>query len=279
MNELNKNAHTKKQAPQKEPAKVIIYQIMTRLFGNKQTLNKICGTKEENGVGKFNDINNLALEKIKELGINHVWYTGVMEHATMNDFTSIGIPLDDPDIVKGIAGSPYAIKDYYDVSPDLAVDEKNRIGEFVDLVNRTHNHGMKVIIDFVPNHVARKYFSDARPEGIKDLGESDDVNLSFSPDNNFYYLPGQRLVIPKVSNTHCGDPISIDEKDRHIEYPAKVTGNNVFSSQPSVYDWFETIKLNYGVDILDDEKRYFHPIPSTWIKMFDILIYWVKNWD
>lgn len=260
-----------------ETGKISIYQLMTRLFGNKKTLNKICGSQEENGVGKFNDITDLALEKIKELGINHIWYTGIMEHATMNDYTAFGIPMDDPDIVKGKAGSPYAIKDYYDVSPDLAVDVKNRMGEFTQLVNRTHNHGMKVIIDFVPNHVARKYFSDARPEGIEDLGEKDNTSQSFDPNNNFYYLPGKTLVIPKVNNTLCNDPVDIDERTRLSENPAKVTGNNVFSAEPSVYDWYETVKLNYGVDILDGEKRFFYPVPSTWKKMLDILIYWVDK--
>ncbi len=277
MNNLNNNIQEKKEDFVQETGKVIIYQILTRLFGNKKKLNKVCGTKEENGVGKFNDINDLALEKIKELGVNHIWYTGVMEHATMNDFTAYGIPLDDPDIVKGKAGSPYAIKDYYDVPPDLAVDVKNRMGEFTELVHRTHSHGMNVIIDFVPNHVARKYFSDARPSGIEDLGENDNTSLSFDPNNNFYYLPGKILVIPKVNNTLCNDPIDIDESVRLKEVPAKVTGNNVFSSEPGVYDWFETVKLNYGVDILNGEKRFFDPIPSTWKKMLDILNYWVDK--
>ena len=141
---------------------------MTRLFGNQTTTNKAYGTLEENGVGKFNDINETALKGIKELGTTHVWFTGVLEHATLSDNTKLGIPLDDADVVKGRAGSPYAIKDYYDVNPDLAVDIKNRVQEFEQLINRTHAQGMKVIIDFVPNHVARFYKSEAKPEGVKD---------------------------------------------------------------------------------------------------------------
>ena len=110
--------------------KIVIYQMMTRLFGNIKTLNKPYGTLEENGCGKFEDIDDKALMGIKELGVSHIWYTGVIEHALLTDYTSHGIPLDDADVVKGRAGSPYAIKDYYDINPDLAVDVKNRMLEF-----------------------------------------------------------------------------------------------------------------------------------------------------
>ena len=67
--------------------------------------------------------------------------------------------------VKGKAGSPHAIKDYYDADPDIATDVPGRMNEFENLVNRTHRAGLKVIIDFVPNHVARQYHSDAQPDG------------------------------------------------------------------------------------------------------------------
>src|SRR5690242_10044047 len=170
--------------------KVVIYQVMTRLFGNSMTTNKPYGTREENGVGKFNDFTITALHAIKELGITHIWYTGVIEHATMTDFSSFGIPPDDPDVVKGRAGSPYSIKDYYDVNPDLAVNVPNRMKEFEALIDRTHANNLKVVIDFVPNHVARAYKSDAKPAGVKDLGEGDDNTVKFKPNNNFYYLPG-----------------------------------------------------------------------------------------
>ena len=167
---------------------------MTRLFGNQKTTNKPYGTLEENGAGKFNDINELALTGIKELGTTHIWYTGVIEHASLTDYAAYGIPLDDADVVKGRAGSPYSIKDYYDVNADLAVDVKNRMKEFESLVDRTHSSGMKVVIDFVPNHVARQYHSDVKPEGVKDLGAEDDNSVSFKSSNNFYYLPGQSVT-------------------------------------------------------------------------------------
>src|SRR5688572_11473880 len=159
---------------EKSSGKMVVYQMMTRLFGNTNTTNKPFGTIEENGVGKFNSVNNAALKSLKELGVTHVWYTGVIEHALMTDYTRFGIPLDDPDVIKGRAGSPYSIKDYYDVNPDLAVDVPNRMREFEQLVDRTHASGLKVLIDFVPNHVARVYKSDAKPKDVKDLGESDD---------------------------------------------------------------------------------------------------------
>lgn len=253
--------------------KIIIYQIFTRLFGNKKTINKPFGTIEENGVGKFNDINDVALEKISELGITHIWYTGILEHATLTDYSQYGIPMDDPRVVKGRAGSPYAIKDYFDVCPDLAEDVPNRLNEFRSLIERTHKHNMKVIIDFVPNHVARKYVSDAKPDGVHDLGVHDNTSVGFHHHNNFYYVPGQRFKPPVTSPPGIEETV-LEKAPVHIEEPAKATGNNVFSAEPGIYDWFETVKLNYGVDILNNGKTSFDPIPSTWIKMREILEYW-----
>ena len=253
--------------------KIVIYQMMTRLFGNIKVLNKPFGTLDENGVGKFEDIDDSALAGIKELGISHVWYTGVIEHALLSDYTSFGIPLDDADVVKGRAGSPYAIKDYYDINPDLTVDVKNRMLEFERLVKRTHGHDLKVIIDFVPNHVARSYHSDAKPEGVNDLGEGDDKSKPFDPKNNFYYLPGQSFQVPKGYNSLGTN--SFPTKDgKFDETPARATGNDQFTATPSVDDWFETIKLNYGVDYVNGRRTYFDPIPDTWSKMRDILVFW-----
>ena len=257
--------------------KFIIYQIMVRLFGNQNTTNKHYGSIEENGVGKFNDITDKALEEIKGLGVSHIWYTGILEHATMTDYTAYGIKMDDPDIVKGRAGSPYAVKDYYDVDPDLAVDVKNRMTEFENLVTRTHQHGLKLLIDFVPNHVARTYNSDAKPSGIQDFGAQDDKTKAFSPENDFYYVPGSAFVVPPGTNAG-GSEFQHPLKDgKFDENPAKATGNDVFSATPSLNDWSETIKLNYGVDYLDNRKTYFDPIPPVWLKMRAILAYWTAK--
>jgi glycosidase len=251
--------------------KFILYQVFTRLFGNQNTTNKFYGTLEENGAGKFNDITDTALVKLKDFGITHLWYTGVLQHATLTDYAQFGIPADHPLIVKGIAGSPYAVKDYYDVDPDLAVDVSSRMQEFEQLISRTHLHGLKAIIDFIPNHVARQYHSKARAQGIKDFGEDDDNTVSFRPDNNFYYIPNQDFIVPEGHNL----PVNISSP--YIERPAKATGNDVFAAQPSQYDWYETIKLNYGIDYQNGKTSYFDPIPSTWHKMYDILQFWVQK--
>lgn len=254
--------------------RLVIYQMMTRLFGNKNTTNKPFGTLDENGVGKFNDINDKALTAIKDLGISHVWYTGVIEHAVLTDYTKYGIALDDADVVKGRAGSPYAIKDYYDVDPDLAIDVPNRMKEFERLIERTHAHGLKAIIDFVPNHVARAYKSDAKPEGVKDLGELDDKTVTFKATNNFYYLPGQSFQVPK-GYSPIGKNNTFPTLDGVFqETPAKATGNDKFTANPDINDWFETVKLNYGVDIQNNHAKHFDPVPDTWIKMKDILLFW-----
>ena len=256
---------------------MVVYQMMTRLFGNKTAVNKPYGTLTENGVGKFNDINGVALRSIKDLGVTHVWYTGVIEHAVLTNYSKYGIALDDADVVKGRAGSPYAIKDYYDVNPDLAVNVPDRMKEFEQLIERTHTNGLKVLIDFVPNHVARAYKSDAKPAGVKDLGETDDKTVKFSANNNFYYLPGESFVVPKDFKSIPADTLYPAADGKFNETPAKVTGNNQFTANPGVNEWFETVKLNYGIDIQNNNKAYFEPIPDTWIKMKDILVFWANK--
>ncbi len=270
MQLVAQNLSSKKITPVKTD-KLVIYQMMTRLFANLATNNQINGSMRQNGVGKFNDINDTALQALKKFGISHVWYTGVIEHATMEDFSNFGIPKDNPQVIKGIAGSPYAIKDYYDVNPFLAVNIKKRMSEFEALIQRTHQNGMKVLIDFVPNHVAREYHSDVKPKEIRDFGQDDDKTVSFKASNNFYYLPNQAFELPQGVTP----PVAVTQA--YQEVPAKATGNDVFSAKPSINDWFETIKLNYGVDYLNNRTNHFDPIPSTWLKMRDILTFWAKK--
>ena len=171
--------------------KIIIYQVFTRLFGNSNTRCKKNGFIDDNGCGKLADFTTKALGEIRNLGATHIWYTGIIEHATQTNYSRYGIRPDHPAVVKGKAGSPYAIKDYYDVDPDMANSIPDRMKEFENLVKRSHKANLKVIIDFVPNHVARQYKSDAKPEGVIDLGENDDQNVAFNPQNNFYYIPVQ----------------------------------------------------------------------------------------
>lgn len=246
--------------------KMVIYQVFPRWFGNLRPSPVKNGSLAENGVGKFSAFTPLALSKIKELGSTHVWYTGVIEHATKTDYTMFGIRKDHSAVVKGNAGSPYAIKDYFDIDPDLADNVQNRMSEFEELLKRTHEAGMKVIIDFVPNHVARQYFSDAREPFVEDLGQTDNVSKAFDVHNNFYYLPGQPLTLRF-------DP-QREEDFAYSEFPAKVTGNNHFDAYPSQNDWYETVKLNYGVDYMKGGICHFDTIPSTWEKMLEILLFW-----
>ncbi len=248
--------------------KIIIYQVLPRLFGNTNDKLKSNGSLKQNGCGKFNDFTTERLKEIKELGITHVWYTGVIEHATQTDYSEYGIQLDHPEVVKGKAGSPYAIKDYYDVDPDLAESVNDRMKEYQALITRTHKAGMKVIMDFVPNHVARQYHSDAKPKGVKDLGENDVKEVFFSNQNNFYYLPGEEFS-PRFDTSAFKKP--------YIENPCKATGNDCFSNNPGQYDWYETVKLNYGVDYRNNHRYDFFPLPDTWMKMRDILLFWCKK--
>lgn len=249
--------------------KPLIYQIFTRLYGNQNTENQPHGTLEQNGCAKMNDFTAAQLKRIADFGFTHVWYTGLIEHATQTDYSAYGIQADHPAVVKGMAGSPYAIKDYYDVDPDLAVDVPRRMKEFENLVRRTHKAGLKMVIDFVPNHVARQYKSDACPAGVRDLGADDDTAKAFDPQNNFYYVLGQPLHTDFDTERKANAP--------YKEYPAKVTGNDHFGAWPSRNDWYETVKLNYGIDYLGGRSTHFVPTPSTWEKMTDILLFWAKK--
>jgi len=278
--------------------KYVVYQVFTRLFGNTNGTNKPWGTIEENGVGKFNDFTEKALNEIKNLGVSHIWYTGVPHHAVINDYTEYGISNDDPDVVKGRAGSPYAVKDYYNVNPDLAVNVENRLEEFKALVKRTHEAGLKVIIDIVPNHVARNYKSIVKPEGVKDFGEDDDITLAYHKDNNFYYNPNEDFKVPEWKNGYSplGDEKHPLEDGEFPEIPAKWTGNGARQSQPDMNDWYETVKVNYGIspegkkdfDELpegfenEDYQAHFEfwkdkEVPNSWIKFRDIALFWLDK--
>ncbi len=252
-----------------EHARMMIYQVLPRLFSNMQDRNIPSGSLEQNGCGKMNGFSDEVLERIRAFGFTHIWYTGLIEHATQTDYSQYGIQSDHPAVVKGKAGSPYAIKDYYDIDPDLAVDVPRRMKEFEALVRRTHKAGLKFIMDFVPNHVARQYHSDARPSRVKDLGETDDPSVAFSPGNNFYYVLGQPL--------HTGFDSQKSANTPYKEYPAKATGNDRFDAWPGVNDWYETVKLNYGVDYVGGRTAHFDPLPDTWKKMTDILLFWAKK--
>jgi glycosidase len=245
---------------------MIIYQVFTRLFGNICTTRKPNGSLRDNGCGKLTDFTPKALQAIRQLGATHIWYTGIIEHATQTHYERYNIRPDHPAVVKGKAGSPYAIKDYYDVDPDLARDVPHRMEEFEQLVRRTHEAGLKMIIDFVPNHVARQYHSDAQPAGTMALGEHDDTSHAFDPQNNFYYIPGAALQ---------GDiDLCQNAPEPYVEFPAKATGNDRFDAWPGRNDWYETVKLNYGVDYCGGRACHFQPTPDTWTKMRDILLFW-----
>ncbi|MAU17426.1 MAG: alpha-amylase [Muricauda sp.] len=293
-----KQSMDQKQKPQepKMEKKKVVYQVFTRLFGNTKTTNKPWGTIEENGVGKFADFSDKALSEIRDLGVTHIWYTGVPHHALIRDYTAYGISNDDPDVVKGRAGSPYAVKDYYNVNPDLAIDPSKRLEEFKELIQRTHNAGMKVVIDIVPNHVARNYEGITNPEGVEDFGASDDTSKEYDVNNNFYYIPGEAFKVPQWQDGYL--PLGGEENrladSKFEEFPAKWTGNGSRLAQPHFNDWYETVKINYGVrpdgtkDFEELPDNYRHKdykahyefwkdktLPDSWHKFRDITQYWL----
>ena len=284
--------------PMTKPQKKVVYQVFTRLFGNTNTTNRPWGTLEENGVGKFADFDAKALKEIKDLGVTHIWYTGVPHHATVTDYTAYGISNDDPDVVKGRAGSPYAVKDYYNVNPDLAIDPEKRLEEFESLIQRSHDAGLNVIIDIVPNHVARKYTGTSNPKGIVDFGANDNADLVYDKNNNFYYVVGESFKVPVWENNYLplGGEKHVLADGKFEENPAKWTGNGARTAQPGFYDWYETVKINYGIneagqkDFVElpegfDKASYQEhfdfwkdkDVPDSWKKFRDIALYWLDK--
>lgn len=278
--------------------KLVIYQTFTRLFGNKQSANIPWGTAAQNGVGKFDDFDDKALEGIKQLGVSHIWYTGVPHHALVADYTAYGISRDDPDVIKGRAGSPYAVKDYYNVNPDLANDPAQRLQEFKALIERSHRHGLKVLIDIVPNHVARAYRSQGAPAGVRDFGADDDASVEYARDNDFYYVPGTPFAVPvwPADYKPLGGDASPLLDGRFAENPAKWTGNGARAPQPKFDDWYETVKINYGVrpdgsydfprlpaGYADKDWQAHYAfwqgktVPSSWKKFRDITQFWLAQ--
>jgi glycosidase len=257
--------------------KPIIYQLVVRYFGNTNIANQINGSITTNGCGKFNDINTTALSALKNLGVTHLWLTGVLRQATLTDYSLAGMPADDPDIVKGLAGSFYAVRDYFDVCPDYTTTPQNRMQEFESLLQRIHDVGLQVLIDLVPNHVSRGYNSTTNPANT--FGHSDDFTQFFSSRNNFFYLidpPNQALQLKKPASWNPSG-ITFDGRfgleDGSLGHPAKATGNNVTSPSPSENDWYETIKLNYGFNFATQVSTY-TPQPQTWADIDSILAYW-----
>ena len=258
--------------------RAVIYQLMVRTFGNTNETRKINGNFAENGCGKFADLNEKSLGEIKAMGFTHVWLTGVLEQASGTSWP--GRPADDPDILKGIAGSPYAVRDYFDVCPDYAEDPSRRLEEFKVLLDRCRAMGLKVIIDFIPNHVARSYESDVRPE--LSFGKGDNRDIFFDRDNHFYYLRpedaggGPPLKLPTAHLPGCSGLFAPEAEI------GRVTGNNVVSWAPSIFDWYETVKLNYGHDFtlgpvtsgLPGPDAAAGEVPKTWRTMDEILAYW-----
>ena len=257
--------------------KQIIYQLVVRYFGNTNETNRWAGDIATNGCGKFGDINHAAIDSLKQMGITCIWLTGCLRQATLTSYPELGLPGDDPDIVKGRAGSFYAVRDYFDVCPDYAGNPADRMSEFEALISRIHDAGLKVLIDFVPNHVARSHQSIVRPD--LNFGNGDDQTKFFVPDNSFYYLVGETLRLAHPAGWNPEGVVfdnRFELEDGSPGHTPKATGDawrHWLTATPDENEWYEAIKLNYGLNFIDDTRHY-DPIPRTWLIMDQVLAYW-----
>jgi glycosidase len=256
--------------------KKVVYQLVVRYFGNTGGANAFDGDLATNGCGKFADVNEAAVAALVELGVTHVWLTGALRQATLTDYSTAGLPADPPEVVKGRAGSCYAVRDYCDVCPDYAVDPAQRMAEFEALVGRLHVAGLKIILDLVPNHVSRNYSS---ANSACDFGAGDDQTRFFDPQNNFFYLanpPGQELTLPFPERWRPRGVAFTGSFAREDGGPGRVpraTGDNVAVPWPGQTSWYETVKLNYGWDFTRGTGSY-APRPRTWTMIDAVLAFW-----
>lgn len=250
----------------------VIYQLFVRHFSNFCTGNTPWGSREENGCGTFAGVNDAALRALADMGVTHLWLTGVLRHATQTDYSAIGLPADPALVVKGRAGSPYAVTDYFDLDPDLAENPAERLSEFRALLSRCRRYGLIPLIDFIPNHVSRTYASRVRPEDS--FGALDDCHAFFSRNNSFFYLS------PHDVDRELCLPGGAFEPEQGC---ARVTGNNAATWNPGVMDWYETVKLNYGCDYthgahaaeaLPGISASEESVPRTWVLMDSVLAWW-----
>ena len=249
--------------------RLIVYQILVRHLGNDRVQTIPGGNRSTNGCGTVKKLDDKALEVLQKNGFSAIWLTGLIRHATQSDSHFSGFKKSHPSVVKGLAGSPYAVSDFFETDPDLYENPENRWQELSDCLDRIHKTGMKAIVDFIPNHTAREYESlHAREIGLRDLGQNDNTELEFSPENHFYYLPNQPFTAPQN--------IPNEDGNFYQEFPAKATGNNCFLASPSIYDWYETVKLNYGIDFRNGEKH-FNPVPPVWNYMKEVLLFWASK--
>jgi glycosidase len=267
--------------PDLDAPKARIYQLTVRLFSNTNTTNQKNGDRTTNGVGKFEEIDDTALAELRSMGFSHIWLHGALQQATNTD-NGMGEPADDPDAVKGLAGNYYAIRDYYDVCPDYASSPDKRMAEFEALVDRIHANGMKVVLDFVPNHIARVYRTNV--QGKTDFGLGEPKTAFFTPTTSLFYLvepPDQVLTLPTPDwwtppGTPDGTLDSENGDDSPVGDVPRATGNNVNTPTPAITDWYDTLKLSYGYNFIDmtGEGSSDHP---TWKKMDDILKHWQQK--
>ncbi len=249
----------KKLSTLPKPARAVtIYQVAPRTYaaqGNGAAL-----------AGKLSDMTTDRLREIRDLGIDYLWLTGVLEHAARAQ--------TDPDVVKGEAGSYYAIYDNWDVSSEIGT-----MADFEAVIERAHSVGLRVLIDFVANHTARLHRTDVVCKQHLDFGRGDRTEVAFDRDNNYYYMPNTSFTPPTQTGSAGSDgafDTDIFTPGIQLESPARVTGNDIVSPNPPISDWFETVKLNYGWDLINKRANY-SPRPRTWNQMIDVARYWVEK--
>jgi alpha-amylase len=96
-----------------------------------------CNIRQFSPEGNLTGVSN-QLQRLKDLGIDVLWLMPIHPIGALNRKEKA------TDL-----GSPYSVKDYYAVNPDFGT-----IDDLKNLVSKAHGLGLKVILDWVPNHTS-----------------------------------------------------------------------------------------------------------------------------
>lgn len=143
----------------------IVYNVFVRFFKGKVARWNQRVLPGEGGT--FDDV-KLHLNELKKLNVTTLYFNPI--HMIGELYRKYNMLDELPAYLQ--PGSPYSIKDYKSIDPELTYDrdtKKHLLSdpqqEFKDLINAAHEKGMYVILDLVFNHTAHDFvFQRIRPE-------------------------------------------------------------------------------------------------------------------
>ncbi|MBI5244370.1 MAG: hypothetical protein HY922_11940 [Elusimicrobia bacterium] len=202
--------------------KARIYEIFPRAYN-------LAGKREAYGARSesprfFADFKAKDLQQIKSLGFDAVWTMGIF-------------PIGKRNVSGTGGGSPYSIRDHEALNPDLGAEE-----EFRAFVARAHSAGLRVIIDFVPNHTSM------------------DSKLLLEHPDCFVNIPANQ------SNPHSPPYGYFDHYDSNSGRWLWIAHGG-YESFGQVSPWIDTAQIDYSNPAM---RREMSRIVKSWVLRFGV---------